>query len=154
MLGTRDSTSNKIQMRWDSEPKLNQYGRKKSDHLEVRKTTKTTKKKCLQTRVTLRQCGFLCRQRQLNQTQSVHCGTLLPSDQVHDNEEQNAKWKTLSHHVLAKRFWGCFVLFLEFNCQGTEISARWSENCKIPSTTECGLLRQKTTVTKIPIELF
>lgn len=38
----------------------------------------------------------------------------------------------------------CFVLFLEFNCQGTEISARWSENCKHwIATTECGLLRQK-----------
>lgn len=111
----------------------------------IRKSEKQQKhkKKCLQTQVTLRQCGFLCCQRQLNQTQSVYCGTLLHSDQLHDNEEQMQNEK----HCLTvcwpfRVSFVCLLGFLEFNCQGTDISAIRSENYKIPATTECGLLQQ------------
>lgn len=88
---------------------------------------------CLQTQILLRQCGFLCRQRQLNQTQSVYHRTLLHSDQFHENEEQMQNEKQYLTSVLANHTHSHL-----FEDQLPRHRNLCSMNCKIPATTARG----------------
>lgn len=56
-------------------------------------------------------------------------------DQAHRNEELKKTMLKNSNSQCAGHW---HTISLGTNCQGTEISARWLDNCEIPATTECG----------------
>lgn len=135
---------------WDSEPRPNhiwKMGPFGSVRRKEKKTTKknptTTYKYVYKLEYTKAKCGFLCRHRQLNQTQSVYHRTLLHSDQFRGNEEQmqNEEKKTNSISQCAGRLRAHIHkthintdnthISSRINCQGTEISAPM--NCKVPA---------------------